>query len=155
MVEVLYKTDSIMYLAKPSASTQSANPFAVMDSFLSQKDQFTCRLVEEKSEDKIIVEFANAQPYKRLEYFINKKTGYINRMVMLVRSEEMYEQSARPQPTAEPSFSIVEMKFSNYRAKGLDEKDFDLGKYFKKEESGYVTLPPYNSYKIFIGTPNL
>jgi hypothetical protein len=153
MVVVLYKEDQIMYLAKPSAAMQ-LGPLALADSFFAQKHLYNCTMTQDKAEKRIIVDFKDASVYKRVEYFIDRKSGFITRMVSTVRSEQMSDPAVRSLADSD-SWSIVEMRMRNYKTQGLDEKTFDPGRYFKKEESGYVTLPPYDTYKIFIGSPNL
>jgi hypothetical protein len=150
---VLYKEDKVMYLAKPAASV--ANPVSTLDNFLKADTLYTCRLVHQQQYDQLTIDFIGKGPYKRTDYFIDPQTGFIIRMVSLVRSELLYDPSALPAIDKDNAYAVVEMRFSHYRENSFDDKALDVAQYFKKEGKGFITVAPYETYKIFIGTPNL
>lgn len=155
-VIVLYKEDELMYLAKPSAAAPSINPVAMMDSFLAKKDQYTSSIIHEKNNKKIVFDFKENLPYKKAEYVIDNKTGFITKITSVVRTEMLLDPAVQGQAeNSVSSYAIVEVMFDHYQKTKTDEKVFDVSRYFKKEADQYVALPPYDSYKIFIGTPNL
>jgi hypothetical protein len=150
---VLYKDDKLMYLTKPTASI--TNPVASLDDFLKADTLYTCSVTHEKQFDKLAIDFKARGAYKRTEYFIDTHTGFITRMVSWVRSELLYDPSAIPAIDQANAYSIVEMQFSHYQENSFDDKVLDTAQYFKKEGNEYVTVAPYETYKIFIGSPNL
>lgn len=150
---VLYKEDKMMYLAKPAANM--ANPVSSLDSFLKADKYVTCHVEHEKKFSKLVLDFIGKGPCKRAEYLIDNQTGFIARMRSLVKSELLYDPAVLSQVENNDSWSVVEMRFDNYREKSFDDKALDVAKYFKKEGKEYITVAPYETYKIFIGTPNL
>jgi len=150
---VLYKEDKLMYLTKPAANI--TNPVASLDDFLKADTLFTCSVTHEQDFDRLAIDFKGKSAYKRTEYYIDTHTGFITRMVSLVRSELLYDPSATPAIDQANAYSIVEMQFSHYLENSFDDKALDSAQYFKKEGKEYVTVAPYDTYKIFIGSPNL
>lgn len=150
---VLYKEDKLMYLTKPTANI--TNPVASLEVFLKADTLYTCKLVHQQQYDQLTIDFTGKGPYKRTEYIIDPKTGFIIRMVSLVRSELLYDPSATPAIDPANAYSIVEMRFTHYQENSFDDKALDVARYFKKVGKEYVTVAPYEAYKIFIGSPKL
>lgn len=160
MLLMRFEEDSIIYLAKPgAASTQpgAGGPVLTMlDSMLFHNKDITYSYGETNTEQLVTMSFAGAVACRRMTWHVDRATGLLTKLVSLVRSEQLYDPSVRPQITeAAASYVIVETNYSNYRQGAFTEGIFDLGKYIKKEGQGYVTVAPYERYKVFIGTPGL
>lgn len=152
-VVVLYKQDRVMYLAKSSPAQQSGNPLALLDSLLLKNDSVSCRVSETKEQQKITLSFRSGQA-RKIEYTIDRRSGFMTRMMQIVSSRQLYDPSVRSLVEGNSSYAIVETDFMNYREGGVGESDLNLNRYFKKEGKQYVPIPPYDSYKIFLGTPD-
>ena len=162
----LFKEDQVMYLAKPATAAGEKLPatnaaMAVMnaanqfENVLKNDSAIRCSIKEINNQKRITIEFANPATYKKIEYYINTKTGYLEKMINVVRSDQLYDASVQHLVDAEQSYAIVEAVYSNYRPGNVDDSLFDVNRYFKKEGDDYITMAPYDTYKIFLGTPNL
>ena len=153
-VVVLYKRDRVMYLAKSSPALQSGNPMAKLDSVLLKNDSVHIRMDETKGQQTITLSFPSGSATREIRYVIDRGSGYLTRMVQVVPSRQLYDPSVRPLVQGQSSYAIVETDFINYSQGNGDEQSLDQGQYFKKEGKQYTPLPPYDSYKIFLGTPD-
>jgi hypothetical protein len=151
---MLFREDNVMYLARPTA-TGINNPVALIDSFLLNNANITCHLTGNKQWNIISLTFPASYPCRKMEYYIDKETGWLVKTVNVVRSEELYEPAARSLIEGAITYAIVEAWYTNYRKDGFDNHVFDNDRYFKKQGMEYVTVAPFDTYKIFLGTPNL
>src|SRR5258708_9512938 len=152
---VLYKQDHVMFLSKTSAALQSGNPMALLDSILLKNDSVNCQVSETKEQQKIRISFQPGLATPAIEYTIDRRSGFVTRMMQIVQSQQLYDPSVRPLVEGHSSYAIVETAFLNYREGDFNERELDQGRYFKKEGKTFVTVAPYDSYKIFLGTPDL
>jgi len=151
---MLFKDDRVMYLARPRAKATGMNPLAMLDSLLSAKD-ITATVSEERGEGKIILAFPPGSLYKRITYFINQKSGLIDRVLNVVKSDQLYDPEAWEKLTNHEQYAIMEIQFSHYRQGGFDESQFDPHRYFIKEGTEYKTTVNYQDYTIFLGSTDL
>jgi hypothetical protein len=151
----LFKQDQVMYLAKPGSNSRNMNPMAMLDSLLLKNDSVDCRILETKGWQTIVLSFHPARTTKRIEYVIDRHSGYITKMINVVSARELYDVSVRQKVTDDATYAIVETELSNYRETNAKEADWDLGRLFKKEGKEYIPQAPYQLYKIFLGTPDL
>jgi hypothetical protein len=151
---LLFKEDHVMYLAPP-ASRGRMDFLASLDSFLVNRDNITPSLQEEEGQKKLLLSFGKGSPCKSIEYSIDKGSGYITRIREIVRAGQLYDPAARSKVDSDTAYAIIEMNFSDYRSGSFDDKLLDTDNYFRKEGQQYVTVAPYDSYKIFLGAPNL
>lgn len=152
---MLFKEDRIMYLSKAASSAISGNPVAMIDSFILRNAGINCRITEEKNETHIMLDFPAGSKYKRIAYRIDAATHFLSGITCVVQASELYDPSVRQAIEGGAEYAVIEISFSDYTRKGFDAGLFDMSKYFKKEGDEYVTVPPYDSYKIFLGSPNL
>jgi hypothetical protein len=155
-----FEEDSIIYLAKPGTGAKQAGAgnvgLAMLDTVLFNTKDAQYAWAETNTEQLVTVSFIGPVACRRMTWHIDRATGLLTKMVSLVRSEQLYDPSVRSQITeAATSYVIVETLYSNYRQGAFTDKVFDLGKYIKKEGQDYVTVAPYERYKVFIGTPGL
>lgn len=156
LLVMLFKEDNIMYLARPTAIQATANPVSMLDSFMAKNPNAGFAYNESREEKVIELTMANGGPYKKVTYHISKKTGYLNRMTSLVRSDQLYDASVRNLVAgAATVYAVVETFYTNYKQGTFDETVFNLGRYFKKEGEEYITVAPYSSYKVFLGSTGM
>ena len=157
-VILLFKEDQVMYLSKPkdpAAGGTPVSPGEQMESFLKNDSAIQCSMQETKNQKKITIDFKVPGVYKRIECYISKQTGFLEKMVSWVRSDQLYDASVRPMVDAEGSYSIVETVYSNYKPNSFDDTLFSSERYFKITGNELMTVAPYDMYKIFKGDPNL
>jgi hypothetical protein len=154
-VVAIYPEDKIMYLSKPSSQAAAMNPMALLDSLLFKAPGLQYSLTSSPNQQIVTVRFEKSSSYKKIDYYINTRTGFLSKMVSTVNAEQLYTPEAQSKLSGEKTFAIVETCFTNYREQALDETVFDTGRYFKKEGQEYITVAPYNIYKIFLGNPGL
>jgi hypothetical protein len=152
---ILFKQDQLMYLAKGNKGIPQGNPLALLDSLLLKNDNIDCRVEETKDRQAIILSFRPGQKTKRIEYVVDKATGYVMKMISVVSARELYDPSVQEKVENDNTYAIVETSFMNYRQAGPAEKEWDLTRLFKKEGKEYIPLPPYETYKIVLGSPDL
>jgi len=153
-VVILYKQDKIMYLTKPSQNLQTANPLSTIDSVLQKMDNLGLNIVTRNNQTIVTINFLKTAAYKKLEYYIDNKTGLLSKLISVVRSEQLYDPAVQKQIDKSGAYAIVETMFSNYRH-DTTERLFNSDRYFKKEGNEYVTVAPWQSYTIFLGNPGL
>jgi len=152
---VVYKQDKVLFLSKTPAVPQAGNPIALLDSIVLKNDSVNCRLTETKELQKIQLSFTAGSAMKQLEYTIDRKSGLVSRITQVVPAKQLYDPSVSSLVEGNASYAIVEILFMNYREGGFEERELDLGRYIKKEGAQYVPVAPYESYKIFLATPDL
>ncbi|MBN9381988.1 MAG: hypothetical protein J0H74_14570 [Chitinophagaceae bacterium] len=151
---ILFKQDQLMYLAKGTSALQQGNPIALLDSLLLKNNDVDGRMQETKDERTIIFSFHPGQKAKRVEYVVDKTTGYITKMISVVPARELYDPSVQ-QKVEGDAYAIVETSFTDFRQEDPTGKGWDLSRLFKKEGKEYIPLPPYDAYKIVLGSPDL
>lgn len=152
----LFGEDSLMYLVRSSGMQGAANPAAMLDTLLLKNKDVQYRYSETATEQTVGFSMKGAGAWKKMTFYIDRKTGYISRMASLVRSDQMYDASVRSLVAdAAAVYVVVEALYSNYRQGNFDEKVFDMARYFRKAGNAYVTQPPYEKYKVFIGSAGL
>lgn len=152
---MLFKEDKIMYLTRPSAFSMSQNPVSMIDSFLTARTDVRYSISRERNTKRITLDFDSGSKYKSIRYEIDAISGYISKMTCVVRASEMYDASVKAQVEDSDVYVVVEASFRNYRQSGFNDSLFNTTKYFKKEGEEFVALPPYDSYKVFLGTNTL
>ena len=151
---ILFKQDQLMYLARGTNAVQQGNPMALLDSLLLKNDKVDGQVQETKDEQTIILSFRRPQKVKQVEYVVDKTTGYITKMISIVPARELYDPSVQ-QKVEGDTYAIVETSFTNMRQGDPAGKEWDLSRLYKKEGKEYIPLPPYDNYKIVLGSPDL
>jgi hypothetical protein len=151
---MIFRDDDIMYLAKPSTNIMT-NPLAMIDSLLFQKNSLTYRINDGNELQQLVLDFPLGSAYKRLEYFIDKRTGYLVKMVSTVNQSLM---SALPPTKGEEGnekYAVVEAQFSGYRQGGIDNTLFDAARYFKKDGNEYIAVGAFEQFRVFLGSAGM
>ena len=155
MSVILFKQDQLMYLARGDSAVQRGNPMALLDSVVLKNDSLDCRIQETKDWQTIILSFHPARKTKRVEYTIDRHTGFLTKAITVVSARELYDVSVRQKVEDDNTYAIVETVFGDYRATDPLGEEWDLNRLFKKEGREYIPLPPYETYKIVLGSPDL
>jgi hypothetical protein len=163
-VILLFKEDQVMYLAKPPAEENGSSagfaaavvsPAGQMENYLKNDSTIRWNLHDLPQHKKVTIEFTIPAVYKRIEYFINKQTGLLEKMINVVKSDQLYDASMRQAVEAGESYAVVEAVYTGYKQGNVNSSLFNSERYFKKEGNEYITVAPYENYKIFPGTSNL
>jgi hypothetical protein len=154
-VLVIYKDDSLMYLSKPlQQETIVSSPFMMLDSLL-KKNNLQCTWEEKENVKNATLFFPGDSQIKSITYEIDKTSGYLNKIVQVVNSAQLYDPEVAASLADQHRFSIVEMIFNNYAKNSSGNDLFNLKQYVKKEGAVYRAQFPYQSYKVFLANPNL
>jgi hypothetical protein len=154
VILIVFRQDRVLFLFRPS-TLQTGNPMGLLDSLLLKNDNIQGMVEETPDQQRIILSFPPGAVTRKIVYTVDRKTGLAISMTNLIRSSQLYASSVRSRVDGGSSYVIVETSFSNYREGDFGQEELDPGRYFKKEGKDYVALPPYESYKIFKGTPDL
>jgi hypothetical protein len=92
--------------------------------------------------------------YKTIEYEIDP-SNFITKMKCIVQANELYDPSVKELIEDSDTYAIIETTFKNYKRSGVYTNQLDVKKYFKKEGNEFIPLPPFENYKIFLGSTNL
>lgn len=150
---ILFQEDEIMYLSKNAPAAAQMLPLQSIDSLIGhEQTEGTIRQVASGSH--ITLQFSEHPSFKSMEYYIDAKTGWITTMRMHVKASFLYEQSVQALLEGEEKYVYVDIEFTNYRQNRYGQEVFATSKYFKREGDRVVSLPPYQHYKVFIGSPN-
>jgi len=151
---ILFKEDQLMYLTRGTSKLQQGNPMALLDSLVLKNDSVDCRVTEAKDVQTIVISFHPVRATKQVEYTIDKRTGYITKMVSIVSARELYDPSVQEKVDNDNTYAIVEADFTGHKVMDM-KRDWDLSRLFKKEGKDIIPLAPYDNYKIVIGSPDL
>ena len=152
---VLFKQDQVMYLARPGADTRNINPMTLLDSLLLKNDSVDCSIKETTDWQTIVLSFRPVGMTKRIEFVVDRRSGFITKMINVISARELYDVSVRQKVSNDATYAIVETDLSDYRETEAIMEEWDLGRLFKKVDKEYIPQPPYQSYKIFLGSPDL
>lgn len=152
---VLFKSDKMIYLAKPSKIAQMNNPMAMLDSLLWKKEGVESHIEETAGQQKISLLFKPGGPVKRVEYLIDKSSGLVTRIINTIDSRQLYDPSVQSKIQGVTSYVVVEAEFGNYLEDAFPDSDLDPGSVVKKLNGQYIAQAPYGSYKIFLANPDL
>lgn len=151
---MLFKEDLIMYVTKPLA-TQYFSSLAMLDSFFVFYKNVNGSLVKLGDESKIVFTFPPGNRYKQIEYCINTKTGLLNRLKTVVQSQELLDNPPLKDSEQQSAYSIVEIRFFNYHSGEKSLNKLGIDQYFTRAGDAFMPTSSYQSYKIFLGSPNL
>ena len=152
---LLFKEDRVMYLTKTPKAARNQNPLAMMDSVYFNNPDLEFSISDLPLQRKITTSSRNGNHFKTIEYFINKQTGLLDKISSKINVAFLYDESLHAKIDKHSSYANVEVVFSNYQFSSFDLGLFNRENYCRKQGSQYVTVSPYQSYQIFLGSPNL
>lgn len=156
---MLFKQDSVMYLAKPSMRNAfAAGPSIDIDTLLSSIKNVECSIHDEDGHTKLSFDFPPGGNYQSVSFIIDIKAmrllqvSYILKTILLMDIDEHGINSSDPQPE---EYSRLNIDFVNYSTKELSNDLFDDKKFFYRENKQFKTTDAYSNYRIVLGTANL
>jgi hypothetical protein len=152
---LLFREDHLMYLTPADAHKKNVDFVTALDSLLSHLEGMKPVLSDGPLERKVTIAFNGQGAFKSIEYSIDRNSGFITRIRQVVKSDQLYDPSVRGKIEGGVPYAIVDMDFTDYSSGAFDDKQLDTAQYFKKDGEQYVSVAPYDEYKIFLGAPNL
>ncbi|HTB51798.1 MAG TPA: hypothetical protein VK718_03410 [Ferruginibacter sp.] len=152
---MLFKEDTLMYISKPKIIT--LNPITILNNLITQLSNEDVSLVIKRSLGIITINFPIGNDYKKIEFFINLKSGYLIKVRYIVKATQLINEEDRPlaDKDIQNEWAIVECNYDNYKVGAFNDSEFDVKKYFIKDGKEYKPTEAYKQYKIFIASPGL
>jgi hypothetical protein len=152
-VVIIYPEDSVIYLSKPPGML-NGNPAALFDSsFINRNIQY---LITETRDLKILtLNFIDDPQYKQIKYEIDKKSGWIVSVTQKVNQALLFDKEIAATMISDDKYGLVKINFSQYEKSKFDKEVFNYGFYVRKEGAEYKAQPPFDLYKVFLGSSNL
>jgi hypothetical protein len=147
----VFNLDKVIYLNGKSVVNQSANPLALIDSVLLNNQYSSATIVSGAGVDDLVINFQAGFQFKKVEYIIDTKSGFIKRMIGIIRSKEMNDPALRPLFDKKQAYGILDIAFTNYQTASFSDQALSPGKYFAKMNGNYQGLGNYASYQIITG----
>jgi len=148
----VFNQDKVIYVNGKSIVNQSANPLAMIDSVLLNNQYNSASITSVAGVDDLVINFQTGFQFKKVEYFIDSKSGLIKRMIGIIKSQEMYDPAVQPLFDKNQAYGILDISFTNYQTASFTDQALSPGKYFVKMNGNYQGLGAYSSYQILIGS---
>ena len=150
-VVTLFKEDKLMYLARSSRTSMAANPVMLLDSMLMSNKDISFNISTIGNDQVISLDLAPGASFKKIRYYINRNSGLLTKVQMLVRASELYDPAVKERMNGEDKYVSIEALYTNYKTGLFNETVFCIGNYIKQVGKEYAPAAPYDSYKIFAG----
>jgi hypothetical protein len=148
---VLFKNDNLMYVTK--SMLNQANPVAMLDTLILS-NVTNCQVLRTNKETIIELIFPDGSSCKRIQYLIDPPSQRVLRITQIVKADQLLDESVRS-PEKSTEYAIVQIDFSNYSDAVKVSDIFKPEHYFKRNGEILSCVPPFESFRIFVGTPNL
>ncbi|WEK37956.1 MAG: hypothetical protein P0Y53_10635 [Candidatus Pseudobacter hemicellulosilyticus] len=155
---MVFREDKIVYLRKPVARETQAGGLqwiALLDSALSANMHTGFQVNEQPDCLQLVMEFAPDQSCRRIEYLVDRKTGWLRKMISIVKADQLYDPSVRSAIDSDQTYAVVETIFSNYSTVVFDTQVLDSQHYVRKSGDRYVCVGEYEQYSVFLGSAGL
>ncbi|WP_217603526.1 hypothetical protein [Chitinophaga sp. GbtcB8] len=153
----LFKTEKVMYLAKPAA-VNTVDPVQQLRAVLARTGFSSCSIQQQGTQKIVQINFPAGGAYRQMEMSIDKNTGYVMYMRYVMKTALLMESNAGASEAASAEYgeyAIVQTTFEHYKPLPASYTRFDESSFFYKEGSEFKATAPYHEYKIFTGSPNL
>jgi hypothetical protein len=154
----VYNEEKLIYLMAPQPA-QIAEPVAMLNSALAHFEGLRVAVIHNKGQATLMLHYPPGQMYKNIMMVIDKNTGYFEKVVYelytneLVEKDQVIGQNGNGQYQNEGN---VEILFSNYRQGRFTDELFDEARYFKRFAKGkYEPTEKYKEYQLFLASPKL
>jgi hypothetical protein len=155
---VLYKTDHIMRIGNPEPVYPQIINFSMFDS-LAGKNNYTMSSTAAGTVKSLQLTFTNpAFPFKNYKVSYDSITHFVNQISYTINDEVIdSEQSYNKPVTGGPltEFVIVTARFTSYRVTPFSTTVYNSSNYFSETGKTFTPQPPFQSYEVFIASPNL
>lgn len=156
---VLFKEDKLMYLSKASLFNRSNDPLQMLQRLSAVAGKASYEQTITGHYKTITIRFEQLAVCKQIEYTVDTKTGYLSRMVYVIPTEQLVDESARQSfdgaKEGYGKYARVEAVFSNYSKLPSVDSKFDEKFFFTKQGNEFVPASSFNDYKIFVASLNL
>jgi hypothetical protein len=152
-IVTVFNEDKLIYVGNP-VTVQSANPLSMLDSVLLNNQYSRCAIAKAKGQDKISIDFNPGYPYKKIEYLIDNKTGFVISMTAIIKSDQLNDPEAKVMFDKSDEYGVLQVNFSNYKTTGSSGKDFSSEKYLKRNGKSVQPTIDYSNYQIINSKPN-
>lgn len=147
----IFNEDKIIYV-NGSAVSQSANPLAMIDSVLLNNQYSSSSLADTAGMQKITIDFVPGMQFKKVQYLIDGKSGFITRMTAVIESDQMYDPAIQPMFNKKESYGILVVDFGNYKTGSFNDQTFSTDKYYNRVGQNYLASAAYANYQIVSGS---
>jgi hypothetical protein len=144
----VFNEDKVIYINGKSVVNQSANPLAMIDSVLLNNEYSSASITPGILVDDLVINFQPGFQFKKVEYFIDVKTGLIRRMIGIIKSQEMYDPQVQPLFDKKLDYGILDIMFTNYQTASFSDQVLNPAKYFVKINRSFQAVGNYASYQI-------
>jgi hypothetical protein len=155
---VLYKPNAIMRIGNPEVVYQQVINFPVFDSLVG-KNNYTLNTTDVGNSRTVLLTFTNSSfAYKNFRVVYDKVTHLVQEIVYVINDEVSdYADSYNRTPSGGPNteFMVVRISFSNYQTSPFSATVFNTGNYFLPNGNVFTPQPPFQSYEVFVASPNL
>ena len=156
---ILFKEDKLMYLSKASLLNRSVDPLQILQRLLTTLGNASYNQTVNKQYKTVVIRFPQSSSCKQIEYTVDIGTGYLSKMVYVVPTAQLVDQSARQSFDAGKegyeTYARVEAVFSNYKKIQQISSKFNEQVFFSKQGNEFVPSSSFKDYKIFVASPNL
>jgi len=153
----LYKEDKLIYLNLPPSNAVTYNPVASLDTLFTQVEGVRGDVKEDGQYKTVAIVFPQGMPYKQILMVIDKRTGYLNKITMVLKTTFMTPSMSEADLKREgyDTYALITTIYTNYQQVQLPEDYFNERRFFYKDGNDYRVTEQYKDYKIFLGSPNL
>jgi hypothetical protein len=152
------KEEKLIYLAKASPAMLT-DPLNMLDTVLTQLKGVQANTVRNNGLATLHIGFPPGQPYKNISITMNESTGYFQKVVYALYTEDLVGQDLieKPgKPAPYQSEGLIEVTFSNYRKGHVTDTLFNAGRYITRQGPGqFEPSEQYKDYRIFLASVNL
>lgn len=150
----IYPEDRIIYFSKAKQTNTGLDVLTAIDSLLRSRS-FSYKYLETPELKILQLDLADDPQLKQLRYEIDRRTGFVSRVIQIVNADQLYGDEAAGGTAEKDRWAIVEAVFDGYSKHKEKEDVFNLDRYFVRENGRYAPQPPYQSYRVFSGSPEL
>jgi hypothetical protein len=157
---VLYKSEFLMRIGNPEPVYPQIINFSMFDSLVG-KNNYTISNTVNGSVKNLELTFSSPAflfPYKNYKVSYDSITHFVNQISYTINdevidSQESYNKLVSGGPLTE--YVIVTANFTNYQTAPFSTTVFNSSNYFLQSGKVFTPQPPYQSYEVFIASPNL
>lgn len=150
--------EKLIYVSTPQ-SVQMNNPVAMLDSALAHFEGIRAGVVHNKGMATLTLKFPPGQTYKNIMMVVNEKTGYFEKMVYELYTNELVEKDQLMGQGSNGPYQNegnIEILFSDYRQGRFTDELFSESRYINRIAKGqYQAAEKYKDYQVFLASSKL
>jgi hypothetical protein len=150
--------EKLIYVSTPQPA-QMADPVAMLDSALARFEGIHAGVAHNKGMATLTLNFPPGQTYKNVIMVINEKTGYFEKVVYELYTNELVEKDQLMGQGGNGPYQnegSIEILFSEYRQGRFTDELFNESRYINRLAKGqYQPAEEYKDYQVFLASPKL